>query len=241
MNTEKDLLILAKSKKYNNYCIAGYDINNDEMVRIISNDPKIHYSVPCFDIIMSNTNTEAALLDLVRLKAKKVNPMIHNPHQVENWEYDNKVRWRKLKSFAINEIPAKCFSMDECLFYNTKHLLNRQDMDLFKTGLKSLQFIDPSFLEFYIKEYEGRIKIYANLKWKGQVYRKLSLTDLHYVSIMEEMYRKFKCEFFFISPNPLLMLSLSGVFEKDLCYYKLIASVITGKDLRVCAKQSLYF
>ncbi|MBM4400232.1 MAG: hypothetical protein FJ041_07900, partial [Candidatus Cloacimonetes bacterium] len=193
------------------------------------------------DMILSNTGIEAELLDVVRLKARKVEPFKDNPHQVENWEYDNRVKWMKLKSITFSEIPQGCISKEELLFFNTKPILNKQDMSLIRNGFRSLQFIKPDFLEFYIKEFEGRFKIYSNLSWNRQIYKKLSLTDLHFVNIMEEMHKKFESKFFFITPNPLLLVSLSGIFELDLCYYKLIASIINGKDWKVRTKNNLFY
>jgi hypothetical protein len=107
--------------------------------------------------------------------------------------------------------------------------------------MKSLQLIQPSFLEFYIKEYEGATKIYANLRWNEQVYKKLALTDPHYTGEMEKTYHKYKKDVFFITHNPIVLVSLSSIFEHDLCYYKLIASIITAKDGKVCPKNTLFF
>jgi len=243
MSSELEILILAKSKKFNNYCIAGYDTNNQKMVRIISNNPKIHYAVPTEDIIMANTKTEVAILDHVKIKAIKVNPINDNPHQVENWVYDRTEKWKKIKSLAFYEIPTSSFSTDKYLFFNTKHILNKQDMSSISTGLKSLQLIKPSFLEFYVKEYEGAIKIYANLQWHGEVYKRLSVTDPNCVSIIEEMCKNMTERCFYIKPTPVLLISLSSIFEHDLCYYKLIASVIVDVDREgvICSKQHLYF
>jgi hypothetical protein len=240
MNIEKEVIILAKSKKYNNYCIAGYDVNDDTLVRIISDNPRIHFSVPGNDIVMSNTNTEAGLLDVVRLQARKVQPGKDNPHQVENWEYDDRVKWQKIRSIGLHELPQKCLSDEEYLFFNNNHFLNKQDMKSLKCSLKSLQFIEPTFLEFFVKKYE-EIKIYANLKWKGQVYKKLALTDLHFENIMKGLYTKYKKEYFFITPTPKLLVSLSGIFERNLCYYKLIASIVSANDSKVCPKNALFY
>lgn len=235
----KEILLLAKSRKWGNYCMAGYDMQNGAWVRVISRNKAVHYSVPHRDIVLKGLFREAEVLDIVRINLQKVEPTPENPHQQENWIYDTNSIWEPVRTVSFSDIPSSIISKHNYLFFNPRHFLNKNEMSSLRTGLHSLELIRPDFFEFCIKEFEGQVKYYSNLKWNGITYKRIALTDPVYEQQALDLYKKYQKMFFFFSSTPLLVVSLSGVFEHDLCYYKLIASVLTDTNTRLCSKPKL--
>ncbi len=237
----KDIMILAKSRKFGNYCIAGYDVESGKWVRVISSNKAAHFSTPHRDIMLKGLYREAAVLDVVRISMQKVEPTIDNPHQIENWNYNANEQWELVKTIEYKDVPKSLLYKGNYLFYNTKRLLNKADMQCVTSGFHSIVLIEPSFFEFYLCEFEDTIKFYANIKYNGIVYRKIALTDPIYEHQATELYKQNKQSIFFVSYNPYLVISLGGVFEQDLCYYKLIASILTNPKAKLCAKTALVY
>ncbi len=235
----KEILILAKSRKWGNYCIAGFDLQSNSWVRVISLNKEAHYSIPHRDILLKGKFREANVLDIVRINLRKVDPAPDNPHQQENWTYDPEGIWEFVRTISVHEIPNSILSNNSYLFYNPRHFLNKTEMQSICSGLHSLALIRPDFFEFSIKEYEGQVRYYSNLCWNGITYKHIALTDPVYEQQAAELYNKYHKKCFFFSSNPFLVVSLSGVYEHDLCYYKLIACVIIDENTRFCSKPEL--
>ena len=85
---EKNIVILSKSKKYKNYCVAGKDMKTREWIRLISENDGIHNAIEPSDLIY-NDNTEANLLDIVQVTLKDIEEKNKNIYQPENYILDN--------------------------------------------------------------------------------------------------------------------------------------------------------
>ena len=83
----KKIVLLAKSKKHQNYCVAGKDVDTGEWVRLISEEEEIHNAVRPENLIYSD-ETEAQILDVIRAKVKEVDEENINPNQPENYILD---------------------------------------------------------------------------------------------------------------------------------------------------------
>lgn len=83
----KRIVILAKSAKNNNFCVAGL-ANTGEWIRPISTDKNIKDAVPAEAITFPN-NTELQILDVVEVPLLK-SISSNNFVQPENVYYDDK-------------------------------------------------------------------------------------------------------------------------------------------------------
>ncbi|MCB5269975.1 MAG: hypothetical protein WCS58_05540, partial [Candidatus Cloacimonadaceae bacterium] len=64
---KKELIILAASRKYGKYCVAGIDIRSGEWLRLVSTDSDAHYALDARDLKMDN-GEQASKLDLVSIE-----------------------------------------------------------------------------------------------------------------------------------------------------------------------------
>ena len=82
---KKILVILAKSAKYGNYCVAGIELSTNKWIRPISHDENIEDAVPAADLIYSD-NTEAQILDVVEIDFEDT--PAENAIQPENYFFE---------------------------------------------------------------------------------------------------------------------------------------------------------
>ena len=92
----KKIVLLAKSKKHQNYCVAGKDVDTGEWVRLISEEEEIHNAVRPENLIYSD-ETEAQILDVLRAKVKEVDEENINPNQPENYILDKNYYLTKIE------------------------------------------------------------------------------------------------------------------------------------------------
>ena len=97
---KKKIVILAKSAKNNNFCIAGL-ANTGEWIRPISNNPEIEDAVPREAIIFPD-NTELQILDVVEIYFMEKSA--GNFIQPENFYYDERIFWKKVNHISLEKI-----------------------------------------------------------------------------------------------------------------------------------------
>jgi hypothetical protein len=96
---EKNLIILANSRRNAGRCIAGKeDIKPHNWIRSISNRETEEIS---WDDRHYEDNTDVKLLDIVKIKMLEPSP---NDHQKENWLIDSGFRWEKVSTYPRNQL-----------------------------------------------------------------------------------------------------------------------------------------
>ena len=78
----RKLVILAESAKYNNFCVAGIDIDTGEWIRPISEKTELEEAVPLDDLKYPD-GSRVELLDVVEIKFS--DRSANNPIQPENF------------------------------------------------------------------------------------------------------------------------------------------------------------
>ncbi|MEN1761572.1 dual OB domain-containing protein [Anoxynatronum sibiricum] len=220
---KKSIILLTKSKKYRNYCIAGIDINNGEWVRIVSNDTNIHYAVKQEDIMYEN-NEEAEIFDIIAIECEKDRKSYY---QSENYIFDNAYYWEKIGKATINDVLAiKPCENRNFIFYDTN---KKVASDYLKTinsdDIYSLMLICPTNVEIIVKQWshDEEKKITMNFEYNSNRYRYIPITD----EIFNNQHRTKIDGNYSLHYNPILIMSLGEMYERDKCHYKLIASVLT--------------
>jgi len=97
---KKDIVILAVSRKNNQYCIAGKEISNNEIgpwIRPVSRSftGELHYS----QVVYTNTTKENSFpqkLDIVSFDSAEALPKWH---QTENVLNNSSIPWNKIKNY----------------------------------------------------------------------------------------------------------------------------------------------
>lgn len=165
----KDILIMAKSNKHGNYCIAGIDINNMEWVRPVSTLTEIERAVPREDVIYEN-GEEVNILDIVRIDFIRPIP---SKAQSENILYNKNIIWKKIGTWSFDDLLLHIQPQNlEFLFENTQKELLEFEL----TG-KSLAFVKIEYPSVFIKSFEDSKKIQLNFYYNGQQYKYIKISD----------------------------------------------------------------
>ena len=171
----KKIVLLAKSKKHQNYCVAGKDVDTGEWVRLISEEEEIHNAVRPENLIYSD-ETEAQILDVIRAKVKEVDEENINPNQPENYILD--------KNYYLTKIEEETYNLDdmidntERIFFNDMNSISVEDLQDID-NIHSLVLIEPDIVRVRIK---NETDLIANVWYKPRSFRDFKIV----VSLAEE-------------------------------------------------------
>lgn len=229
---KKELVLLAKSVKYGQNCIAGREIIRNERrlqlgswIRPISDHDAGALST---SDIMLESGRSPVFLDIVQIN---VVPNINNPTQPENWTV-NKIKWKKTGRIKIESIFQYAIENPMSLWSDDFCQSDRITTDEYiRNGYNSsLCIIQPEFflMEISTAHFEGREKKRRRGKFLyNGVHYDLAITD---PDIDRKYFRPFPGIDDGIRQIPmdvnkcLLCISLAPKFNGY--HYKLIATVI---------------
>ncbi len=175
----KEIVVLAKSHKRNNYCIAGIDVNTGEWIRPVSDSLYLERAV-LVDDAKYKTGEEVEILDVVRIKFLEYIP---SEAQKENYLYDKDYCWQKIGSMNIEDvIDAWGYDESEYIFGNTNKFINSDLLD----G-KSLLLIKVDEPEIFVHQFPEKRKPCFNFKYNGNNYRYIQIGD---ISLYKEFSQK---------------------------------------------------
>ena len=125
----REIIIMAKSKKYNNYCIAGFDVHNGQWVRLVSDDTDIARAVPVEDARYAD-GAPVEVLDVVKVHTIEDGEVVTTASQRENVLYDSNFVWEKAGHKTIDEV-VRTYGTDacDCVFGNTAASLTDEEVD----------------------------------------------------------------------------------------------------------------
>lgn len=216
---EKEIVLLTKSKKKGNYCIAGVDTKTGEWIRIISEDTSIQHAVsPVYTWYENGSMSE--VMDIVRIKCKESKPGIHQP---ENYVMDERVVWKKEGIITVEQLlQIHNVEIKPFLFYNAdkavdSKMLNRLDDE----ELYSLILIEPEDICIHVKNWPAGKQVTTSFAYNGNRYWYIRITDTAFE-------RKFLdyAEGNYHYSNPCLFVISLGDKHTDNKHWKLIASVL---------------
>lgn len=228
---KKKILILAKSRKYNNFCVAGIDIETNRFIRLITEDEAIHHAVRPDNIKFFN-GEEAKVLDIVEVVCKRYNP---NYYQKENWIIHTKYFIKKIDKISISDIEKYVkLSKRYNIFYNNKSCVSEEIINNVENRFRySLTVIKPEYTKFAIysyKESNGEIhkKVYAHFKYKKEWYNRIAVTDDDAADFILNKHKddgRYDYNY-----NMYFCISLGEPWYKTSMHYKLIAAIIPPLD-----------
>ena len=212
----KDIVLLAKSRKHYNYCIAGKDINTGEWIRLISEDDTIHNAIRPTDLIYED-NTEAEILDIIRVCVKEIEDENKILYQPENYILDDRYYLLKLEDGNLNDLDNIIDDV-ELIFFNTSNSISKNDLQEIK-NVSSLVLIEPEIVKVKRK---NDTDLWANVKYNGIWYNKLTIKDINFTKkYYNDIPSNSNGRNFY---NMKLVISLGEEYMGK--HYKLIASVI---------------
>lgn len=203
-------IILTKSAKHNNYCVAGLDYNTGEFVRFVSDDEDTDGALTMDDLKYWNVNYQAVPLHLVKVKVKA---HLDGVHQTENYLIDRSQKWTFIRRASLDDVlKLHAPEIHTSIFGNDKEFANPlilNDIDY------SLMFISVNNLKLYSNGYSGKTK--ADFDYNNKCYEDFAVTDNKFFNLEALKTTAF--------PQAYLVLSISDKDYPAGKYYKFIAKI----------------
>ncbi|URZ07525.1 dual OB domain-containing protein [Clostridium felsineum] len=215
----KEIIILTKSEKYNNYCVAGIDVQTGQLVRLVSEDKDIKYALTNKDIEYDNCE-EAQVLDKVIVNVKDNQKCWYQP---ENYTIDNKKKMKYIQKVSESDID-KYINHKDIIFFNNENSIDEEELNN-EEDIYSLIMIKPQIFKVRIHNRKNKKKLKASILYNEVWYNNIIITDMEFTDkyYNEIMNLPIEGKNFW---NVKIILSLAEKYSKDNKYYKLVASVI---------------
>lgn len=207
---EKTIVILAKSIKNGNFCIAGKDLNTKEWVRPVSDENG--GAITREQSKLTFHGAKYAPWDSAIFHKVKIDFSTHSPlyFQPENYVISGRP-WLQDYHKAPPEILFSLLDKPETLWGNNSFKINQNVI---------LNGVDASLYLVYVQDMNlyknDRGKRKVNFIYNGVEYDNFSCTDPNFDYLINKQSRY---------NEAILCLSLGELFESDNCHYKIVASI----------------
>lgn len=211
----KEIIVLAKSYKRSEYCIAGVDTSTGNWIRPISNNVLREGSVPLEDIIYSD-GSQVQVLDKVKIKMLSHNPTKAQP---ENYIYDKTKKWLKTGTCSLDEvIKFRGYDNTNKIFSNTRRDVLESELG----GQGSLLFLNVQSSYIFIKTFvDGKKKLQFNFKYNNLIYKYLTISDI----VIKDKFESESDGVYDRRDNLPIVISLTDKYEPTGKYYKMVAQL----------------
>lgn len=214
----KDIVLLAKSKKNRNYCVAGINIDTEKWDRLVSNDDSVKYALTKEQLSYQGGELPK-LLDVMRVYIKRKQ---EHDFQVENYEIDERKYFKKLGTIELKYLITLC-NKNRFLFFNSDRRISSNDIARINAfDLYSLELLHLNRITIYLDGFDDK-KIKCRFIYNNIVYENISITDIEFLDKYLKILKYSKNNEMDIN-DVVLVCSLGEEFHNY--HYKLIASVI---------------
>lgn len=214
----RKLIILAESAKFNNYCVAGVDVETGKWIRPISEKPELEDAVPLDDLKYPD-GSRVELLDVVEIKFS--DQSANNPIQPENFFYNAKYYWQKVGRVTLQElIDGRGYDSRDKIFYNSYRSILGAKVVKFEAR-ESLLLLPVSNLFISVEEAEDHKKFFADFEYSGKKFYRFSVGDI-------EIRNKFAdngAGKYFLKDSATVVFSLTNPYYKNAECYKMLAQI----------------
>ena len=213
----KKLIILAESAKFNNYCVAGVDVDSGKWIRPISEMPELEDAVPIDDLEYPD-GSRVELLDIVEIKFS--DRAADNPIQPENFFYNRKYFWQKVGQVTLQElINLRGFDQREKIFYNDNRSILGANVIKFAER-ESLLLLPVENLSISIEETDHK-KFFADFTYCGKKFHRFSVGD---IAVRKKFADNGAGKYFFKDKSTVVF-SLTNPFHYNAECYKMLAQI----------------
>lgn len=210
LSMKKEIIILTKSAKINGFCVAGIDISNGQWIRLVSDDETGEGAVSKADLTFQN-GTQAEIFDLVAVECMPA----PTEAQAENYLYDNRYYWGKIRTMNREEAFAECpLSNSQFLFENSERSLDDNEITGESLVLAEIDHIVINVVNEYDKK-----KWKVNFEYNGSKYSNISIGDIS----IRNKYNNYGT--YPITGRHKAVFSLTGRYEMTGKYYKMLAQL----------------
>ena len=206
----KRVLILASSAKNKNLCVAGLDLKEKKLIRLVSNDKDTDGAIP--KTYMSGAHVgdvvDISVLHPYPTKCQPENYLVNPNKKIHIQErYNTAQIIEQMKDLEYHE---------QLLFGNVAVALDTDEM---KINHVSLAWVHVFHMSVYLKDYNGKARTRADFSYQRRAYHKLRVTDPSY----------FDCDDTRKISEAYLLMSLPKTsfppHDPDGLYYKFVASI----------------
>ena len=220
----RELILLAVSRKYGKYCVAGVETTSGEWLRLVTNDSDCHYAIDPKDLVM-DTGATAQKLDIVKVQ---ITDRSISYFQSENWMIRKNYPWQYVGKASIADVRrVHPPNRSDFIFYDTTRRIPRQ----FYTGLRfnqisSLLLISPQQAKVEILEQDDKRRVLLHLHYNDRDYEPLSVTDLEFCALCDPL----NPGIYPMRKQGIMLCSVGECYEKDQFHYKLVAGIMLESD-----------
>lgn len=216
---KRSLILLAVSRKYSRYCVAGVELGTGKLLRLITPDSDAHYAVSEKDITYPDGSL-AHKLDFVEVE---VRDRWVSYYQTENYVLVPGLSWHKHGTSTIADaVRLHPLNTAEHAFYDTRRKLHK---DMYRSisprEVCSLMLIQPQNTQLLIQESFDRRQAMLDFDYNGRHYEPFPITDPDYAASIAGLAPGSHP----MPQDPILLISVGECFPQDNCHYKLAAGV----------------
>ena len=172
------MVIMTKSSKFGQYCVAGINCDTGKWVRLVSTDKTTHGAITFGDLQFENGNCAQAL-DVVDVMIERYD---NNPAQPENAIIDRAYYMQYLKSISIEDAIALYKDSEPMLILgNTSYRIEEGMVPLLGRSLSLVVVKDLCFAQ-QVND-EGKPKTKVSFLYSGTLYTNMSVTDSRFYDI----------------------------------------------------------
>lgn len=216
----RELILLAVSRKYGKYCVAGIDTSSGQWLRLVTTDTDAHYAIDAKDLI-TDTGETAQKLDVVQVQI--IDKSI-SYFQSENFIIRKNSPWHKVRSASIAEVSSiHSLDTEDYIFYDTSRRIPRSYYaKLSFSEIHSLMLISAEHARVEVVKQEDTRRIQILLRYKGRDYEPLPVTDIEFCELCAGL----SPGVYPIRRKGILLCSVGECFDRDQYHYKLVAGVM---------------
>lgn len=173
-----NMVILTKSSKFGQYCVAGIDCRTGKWVRLVSTDESTHGAITLGDLRFENGQC-ANLLDVINVR---IIGSDNNPAQPENVIIDRDYYLGYVKTISIAEaLELYKDSEPQFIFGNSSYCLDEETVPLLGRSLSLVVVKNLCFKQQVNDEDKPKTKL--SFDYNGFSYSNMSVTDPRFYSV----------------------------------------------------------
>lgn len=212
------LVILAESAKYNNFCVAGVEVDSGKWIRPISERVELEEAIPLEDLKYPD-GSRVELLDVVEIKFS--DRSANNPIQPENFFYNQKYYWQKVGRMTLQElIDKRGYDLRDKIFYNDERSIFGADVEKI-SARESLLLLPVENLFIAVEEVEDHKKFFADFEYRGKKYFRFSVGDI----AVRKKFETNGAGKYFHKSSASVVFSLTNPFHANYQCYKMLAQI----------------
>ena len=172
----REVLILTKSAKHGEYCVAGIDLQTRQWIRLVSSDESTMYALSKEMVLYSN-GQECQILDIAQVSIIKDEPLeIQRENALidenEYFEYLGRCTVRHLENYLNNDL---------LVFGGSSSYINRERALSLGYSLRMYKVKNPILSEH--ENNKGGLRRKLSFEYKNFVYSNWSMTDYKYYNV----------------------------------------------------------